>query len=125
MYLYIIYVITYPSLPPPSLPISFPPSLLLSPQKYNARFKIDMPHRFKAHSYFKPTFCDHCGLMMHGIVRQGLKCQSGCGTCSHGNRTPLKALAIMSIQYLHHDCTCTTDMYMYKSIMAQTIGIIN
>ena len=39
------------------------------------RFKIDVPHRFKPHSFLGPNFCDMCGQMMHGIFRQGLKCE--------------------------------------------------
>jgi len=46
------------------------------------RFKIDVPHRFRMHSFLGPTFCDMCGQLMHGLFRQGLKCEV-CGVNCH------------------------------------------
>lgn len=33
------------------------------------------PHDLSVHSYGSPAFCDFCGEMLWGIVRQGLKCK--------------------------------------------------
>ncbi|XP_066536511.1 protein kinase D4 [Hoplias malabaricus] len=40
------------------------------------------PHSLVVQSYRTPTFCNHCGEMLWGLVRQGLKCE-GCGLDFH------------------------------------------
>ncbi|XP_022249184.1 serine/threonine-protein kinase D1-like isoform X1 [Limulus polyphemus] len=40
------------------------------------------PHSLMVHSYKSPTFCDFCGELLFGLVRQGLKCE-GCGLNFH------------------------------------------
>ncbi|VDO96943.1 unnamed protein product [Soboliphyme baturini] len=54
------------------------------------------PHILNVHSYYAPTFCDYCGEILVGLVRQGLKC-SKCSLNFHKNC----AFAA------HNNCSCS------------------
>ncbi|XP_069062492.1 protein kinase C delta type isoform X4 [Pleurodeles waltl] len=56
------------------------------------RFNIDMPHRFKVYNYKSPTFCDHCGSLLWGLVKQGLKCEDCAMNVHHKCQTKVANL---------------------------------
>lgn len=50
----------------------------------SSRFGMNIPHKFKEHSFMRPTFCNHCGSLLYGLYKQGLLCaQDHCGIRIH------------------------------------------
>ncbi|XP_063222839.1 serine/threonine-protein kinase D1 [Bacillus rossius redtenbacheri] len=56
--------------------------IVLTAQVPTEEDKPIRPHALVVHSYKAPTFCDFCGEMLFGLVKQGLKCE-GCGLNFH------------------------------------------
>uniref|UniRef100_A0A8C2E880 protein kinase C n=1 Tax=Cyprinus carpio TaxID=7962 RepID=A0A8C2E880_CYPCA len=82
------------------------------------RFKIDMPHRFKTNNYMSPTFCDHCGSLLWGMVKQGLKCEECCMNIHHKCQTKVANLCGINQKLLAEALTQVSLVNDSKSTLA-------
>uniref|UniRef100_A0AAY5F308 Protein kinase C n=1 Tax=Electrophorus electricus TaxID=8005 RepID=A0AAY5F308_ELEEL len=82
------------------------------------RFKIDMPHRFKTHNYMSPTFCDHCGSLLWGMVKQGLKCEDCAMNVHHKCQTKVANLCGINQKLLAEALTQVSmvDIGIYQDV---------
>uniref|UniRef100_A0A8D2LJB3 Serine/threonine-protein kinase n=1 Tax=Varanus komodoensis TaxID=61221 RepID=A0A8D2LJB3_VARKO len=92
------------------------------------------PHALNVHSYRAPAFCDHCGEMLFGLVRQGLKCD-GCGlnyhkrcafsipnNCSGARKRRLSSTSLASAQSLRLSASSSPSWPLWQKplISAET-----
>ena len=40
--------------------------------------QLTLPHHFTPHTYFSPSFCFICGVLLKGIIKQGQQCNGVC-----------------------------------------------
>eukprot|EP00048_Salpingoeca_helianthica_P017654 m.238398 g.238398 ORF g.238398 m.238398 type:complete len:781 (+) comp21761_c0_seq1:456-2798(+) len=61
-------------------------SSVVAESKNDVKGKIN-GHTFQSHTYFSPTFCEHCRKLLKGIIRQGQQC-SRCFLNAHKRCVP-------------------------------------
>lgn len=109
--------------------------VVLSAAATNEDFQI-RPHALNVHSYRAPAFCDHCGEMLFGLVRQGLKCD-GCGlnyhkrcafsipnNCSGARKRRLSTTSLSSTQSLRLSTTESVYSVGTASTCAEDTSLI-
>uniref|UniRef100_A0A8C1XYX2 Serine/threonine-protein kinase n=2 Tax=Cyprinus carpio TaxID=7962 RepID=A0A8C1XYX2_CYPCA len=108
--------------------------VVLSAAATSEDFQI-RPHALNVHSYRAPAFCDHCGEMLFGLVRQGLKCD-GCGlnyhkrcafsipnNCSGARKRRLSTTSLTSSQSLRLS-TAESLSSLNSSVTSEEVSLI-
>ena len=113
-------------LPPP------PPPATTDSAKQEADTNI-CAHLLQVQSYKGPTFCDHCGRIMIGIAKQGLKCEgrvmrASCiffqGACWLVSRTrPYVPLALLCCA-IPQDCSVYIAMARVGAGLRDSVVIV-
>uniref|UniRef100_A0A8D3DB93 Protein kinase C n=1 Tax=Scophthalmus maximus TaxID=52904 RepID=A0A8D3DB93_SCOMX len=89
------------------------------------RFKIDMPHRFKINNYMSPTFCDHCGSLLWGLVKQGLKCEDCAMNVHHKCQDKVANLCGINQKMLAEALTQVSQVSSWKTAFSYHVSSIN
>lgn len=86
------------------------------------RFSIDVPHRFVVHNFKRFTFCDHCGSLLYGLIKQGLQCEGKAIFAFDSTSTDVIDVAACRMS-IHHRCqknvanTCGIDTKTLAQIL--------
>uniref|UniRef100_A0A8C6NM45 Protein kinase C n=1 Tax=Nothobranchius furzeri TaxID=105023 RepID=A0A8C6NM45_NOTFU len=83
---------------------------------HKERFKIDMPHRFRVYNYKSPTFCQHCGTLLWGLARQGLKCDECSMNVHHKCQKKVANLCGVNQKLMAEALAKVSNFYLIDSV---------
>uniref|UniRef100_A0A8P4KB24 Protein kinase C n=1 Tax=Dicentrarchus labrax TaxID=13489 RepID=A0A8P4KB24_DICLA len=92
------------------------------------RFSVNVPHKFSIHNFKVLTFCDHCGSLLWGLLRQGLQCKV-CKVNVHrrceSNVAPNCGVDARGIAKVLSDLGVTPDKIFNSAQRRKKVGVIH